>query len=98
VIGNGSLLYIAPDKTVSFFVRPQVARGQRVIAILPNMVVFGFLFIFLFAFLLSKMKFGRHLYAIGGNIDAAIRSGINVRKDLLRAYMISSFFCFSCGH
>jgi len=97
IIGNGSFLYIAPNGALSFFARPQVARGQTVIAILPNMVVFAFVFILLFAFILGKMKFGRHLYAIGGNIDAAIRSGINVKRDLIKAYVISSFFATLAG-
>ncbi len=97
VIGNGSFLYISPDREIHFFARPQVARGQIVVSILPNMAVFAFIFILMFSFLLSKTKFGRHLYAIGGNIDAAIRSGINVKRDLLKAYMISSFFASLAG-
>jgi len=98
IIGNGSFLYISPDRKIHFFTRPQVARGQVVVSILPNMVVFAFIFILIFSFLLSKTKFGRHLYAIGGNIDAAIRSGINVKKDLLKAYMISSFLRLLAGN
>jgi ribose transport system permease protein len=96
-IGNGSFMYIAPGGAISFFSRPQVARGQTVLAIVPNMVVLAFLFILLFAFILGKMKFGRHLYAIGGNIDAAIRSGINVKRDLIKAYVISSLFASLAG-
>ncbi|MGB9685549.1 MAG: ABC transporter permease [Rectinema subterraneum] len=96
-IGNGSFFYVAPGGAISFFSRPQVARGQTVLAIIPNMVIFAFLFIFLFAFILGKMKFGRHLYAIGGNIDAAIRSGINVKRDLIKAYVISSLFASLAG-
>ncbi len=96
-IGNGSFLYIPPSGVLSFFARPQVARGQIVIAILPDMVVFAFIFILIFAFVLGKMKFGRHLYAIGGNIDAAIRSGINVKRDLIASYVISSMFASLAG-
>ena len=96
-IGNGSFLYIAPNGALSFFSRPQVARGQTVIAILPNMVVFAFLFIGIFAFILGRMRFGRHLYAIGGNMDAAIRSGINVKHDLIKSYIISSLFASLAG-
>ena len=96
VIGNGSFSISALIGD-SLFARPQVPRGQIVVSILPNMAVFAFIFILMFSFLLSKTKFGRHLYAIGGNIDAAIRSGINVKRDLLKAYMISSF-CVSCGN
>ena len=32
-------------------------------------------------FVLTKTRFGRHLYAVGGNAEAARRAGINVRRD-----------------
>jgi len=96
-IGNGSLLYIPPSGVWSFFSRPQVQRGQHVWEIIPNMAVFSFIFIGIFAFVLKRTRFGRHLYAIGGNMDAAIRSGINVRHELVKTYIISSFFASLAG-
>ena len=36
----------------------------------------------------ERTTFGRSIYAIGGNIDAARYSGINVRKKLVIVYMI----------
>ena len=51
----------------------------------------------IFAFILSRTKFGQHTYAIGGNIDAAIRAGINVKKHLVLIYAISSFFAGLAG-
>ncbi|MCX7027019.1 MAG: ABC transporter permease [Spirochaetes bacterium] len=96
-IGNGSFLYIPPSGILSFFKRPEVARGQHVWAIIPNMVVFSFFFIIIFAFILKRTKFGRHICAIGGNLDAAIRSGINVRKDLIKVDALSSFFASLAG-
>jgi ribose transport system permease protein len=96
-IGNGYLLYIVPGQALSFFHRPDVPRGVRVYEIIPNVVVFAFLFIAVFAFILKRMRFGQHLYAIGGNIDAAARAGINVRKNLVAVYMLSSFFASLAG-
>jgi ribose transport system permease protein len=96
-IGNGSFLYIAPGGLVSFFNRPRVARGQVVLAIVPDMVVFAFVFIVIFAFVLGRRQFGHHLYAIGGNMDAAIRSGISVKKNLVKVYVVSSFFASLAG-
>ncbi|HIU34484.1 MAG TPA: ABC transporter permease [Candidatus Pullichristensenella excrementigallinarum] len=40
-------------------------------------------------FLLSKCKFGRYIFAIGGNEKAANASGVNVKKVKLIAYCIS---------
>ena len=40
------------------------------------------------SFVLNKTVFGRHLYAVGGNAEAARRSGINVRRVRTTAFMI----------
>lgn len=41
-------------------------------------------------FVLNKTVFGRHLYAVGGNPEAARRSGINVRRVRTLAFIICS--------
>ena len=41
-------------------------------------------------FVLNRTVFGRHLYAVGGNAEAARRSGINVRRVRTLAFMICS--------
>ena len=96
-IGNGFFLYIVPGKALSLFQRPIVQRGQAVLEIIPNVVVITFFFILIVAFLLKRMKFGHHTYAIGGNIDAAVKAGINVKKHLARVYMLSSFLATLAG-
>jgi len=40
------------------------------------------------SFVLNRTVFGRHLYAVGGNAEAARRSGINVRRVRTTAFMI----------
>ncbi len=37
---------------------------------------------------LSKLKFGRYIYATGGNIKAAEASGINVHRVLMQVYIL----------
>ncbi|GAA1926160.1 sugar ABC transporter permease [Nocardioides hwasunensis] len=39
-------------------------------------------------FMLTKTRFGRHLYAVGGNAEAARRAGINVRRVKITAFVI----------
>jgi ribose transport system permease protein len=54
------------------------------------MPVFIMIFVYLFFwFLLERTKFGRHVYAVGGNPQAARLSGINVKKVLMSVYVIS---------
>lgn len=44
----------------------------------------------IFFFLLSKTRTGRHIYAIGSNIDAAKLSGVDVVATTTKAYLVSA--------
>jgi D-xylose transport system permease protein len=44
----------------------------------------------LWTFVLGRTAYGRHLYAVGGNAEAARRAGINVRRMKVSAFMIAS--------
>lgn len=44
-----------------------------------------------FNFLLSMTRTGRHIYAIGSNVDAAKLSGVNVVSTTTKAYLVSAF-------
>ncbi|GEP36646.1 ABC transporter permease [Nocardioides psychrotolerans] len=41
-------------------------------------------------FVLTRTRFGRHLYAVGGNAEAARRAGINVTRIKVTAFVICS--------
>jgi len=49
------------------------------------------------AFFLNKTSVGRHIYAIGGNPQAARVSGINVDGILVLVYTLSGFFAGMAG-
>jgi len=95
--GSGRLLYVVPGGPTSLFNRPNVERGATVFQIGPNIVLAAIVVIAIFAFVLSRSKFGRHLYAIGGNVDAALRSGIPVKRRLVQVYALSSFLASLAG-
>ncbi|NSW76279.1 MAG: ABC transporter permease [Candidatus Atribacteria bacterium] len=99
-IGNGFFAYFLPGRGISFFERhPDIAEGEmrNLIGIVPYSIVVVAVLLLIFAFILSRTQFGQHVYAIGGNIDAARRAGIPVDRDLIRVYMISSFFAALSG-
>lgn len=48
-------------------------------------------------FVLSRTSFGLHLYAVGGNAEAARRAGINVKMVRISAFMICSGFAAVAG-
>jgi D-xylose transport system permease protein len=41
-------------------------------------------------FVLNRTRFGRHLYAVGGNAEAARRAGINVTRIKITAFVLCS--------
>lgn len=43
--------------------------------------------------MLKYTKFGRSLYAVGGNEQSAIMMGLDVKKTKMKAYILSSFLC-----
>jgi ribose transport system permease protein len=66
----------------SFLVIGQGFLGPVPVPILVVLFVYG-----LGGYILKYMRFGRHLYAIGGNAEAARLSGINVEGHRLSVYM-----------
>ena len=57
---------------------------------IPIPVIIALFFVVLAHYLLTYTKFGQHTYALGGNRQAAIRSGINIKKQILLIYMLCS--------
>ncbi len=51
----------------------------------------------IFFFILSKTRTGRHIYAIGSNIDAARLSGVNVVMTTIKTYLVSSICSWLVG-
>ncbi|WP_460772043.1 sugar ABC transporter permease [Microbacterium sp. GXF7504] len=67
-------------------------RGQSVVAVqgVPVVVPVVLLILWIGTFVLDRTKFGRYIYAIGGNAEAARRSGIKVRWVKWWAFVIAS--------
>jgi ribose transport system permease protein len=47
--------------------------------------------------ILSRLRLGRHIFAVGGNEEAARLSGVPVRRTLMSAYALSGFFAAVAG-
>ena len=53
------------------------------------LVIVGVLFLF-WTFVLTRTRFGRHIYAVGGNVEAARRAGINVDRVRIAVFALCS--------
>ena len=67
-------------------------RGQSVVEVagVPVIVPIVLVILWIGTFVLDRTKFGRYIYAIGGNAEAARRSGIKVRWIRWWAFVICS--------
>jgi ribose transport system permease protein len=79
---KGQSVYEVPDSFV------WLGRGTDLFGI-PNAVVLMLLLYAAAHVVMSKTVLGRHVYAIGGNREAARLSGVPVRRVLLFVYIIS---------
>jgi D-xylose transport system permease protein len=66
--------------------------GALPIAGVPYVVPIVLLLLVAGTFVLDRTQFGRHVYAVGGNREAARRAGINVVKIRAAVFVISSAF------
>jgi ribose transport system permease protein len=92
--GNESLFYLVRGEGGGFYIldKPEVT-GELLRAmdrILAWPVIVTAIVVIICVFMLRKTQFGRHTYAIGGNMQAALRTGIPVDRHIIKLYMLSS--------
>ncbi|MDC7231773.1 MAG: ABC transporter permease [Spirochaetales bacterium] len=63
--------------------------GQGFIGFIPTPVVFLIILFVATWYILNHTRFGRSLFAIGGNEEAAIASGINVNRNKVLAFVVN---------
>lgn len=84
--------YPVPQLTDEF----RTIGGGEIIPGLPNVVLIFIVFMLIGGFLLTQTRFGKNIYAIGGNEQAARVAGINVEKNLILVYTWCGF-CAAVG-
>ncbi len=63
----------------------------------PNVVLVILLLVVVLGYLLTRTSWGRHVYAVGGNAEAARRAGINVAWVKISCFMMSSTLAAVAG-
>jgi D-xylose transport system permease protein len=83
-------IVIAAARVIFFsglaFAAVAVCNHYRGVPLVGLIVVFV---VVLFAYLAGRTTFGRHVYAVGGNAEAARRAGINVKLIRILCFVIS---------
>ena len=96
---RGAALVLSQGSPISGFPSDFFARlgGGYLADFIPLPVVWMLLLFALFWFLLSKTVFGRHVYATGGNAEAAGLSGVNTNRVQIIAYTLSGAMAAVAG-
>jgi ribose/xylose/arabinose/galactoside ABC-type transport system permease subunit len=99
-LGNGSIFYLWINKGIAFLKIPKYAQSTdlaNIYPLLPNIVFITLIVTAIVWFVLAKTQFGQHLYAIGGNLEAATRAGIPVKRTLIKVYIIAGIMAGVAG-
>ncbi len=68
-------------------------HGKIVVPYIRPTVIIAFLVLILIFLMLKYTKFGRNLYAVGGNQMSATMMGLNVKKTKMLSHILSSLLC-----
>src|SRR5260221_12755457 len=71
--------------------------GGNIVANIPWFVVWLALITISGAFILWRTTFGYHAYAVGGNEEARVNSGINAKRVKVVCFVLTSPFCGLIG-
>jgi ribose transport system permease protein len=82
LLAQGQSIGDVPDSFV------WLGRGADLFGI-PNAVVLMFILYAIATVVMSRMKLGRHIYAVGGNCEAARLSGVPVARVIMITYVTS---------
>lgn len=64
---------------------------------IPYIVPLILVLVIVLGFVLTRTAFGRHIYAVGGNAEAARRAGINVKRITIACFIICSLLAAVAG-
>jgi ribose/xylose/arabinose/galactoside ABC-type transport system permease subunit len=94
---RGMALVFSGGQPISAFRTPYKFWGQGMIGPVPVPVILFLVFAIIAYIVLRYTRYGRHIYAVGGNQEAARLSGLNVSALILSVYMIMGFFAGLSG-
>ncbi len=94
---NGAAFLISGGQPVFGFDDRFAMLGQGYIGIIPIPTIIMLVMFLVGAFILNRTTYGRDLYAIGGNEEAARLCGVNVDMVKIFAYIFDSLFACAAG-
>lgn len=87
ILGGVTVLLLNQDRS----------KGLVAISGVPIVIPITVVILFIGTLVLDRSQFGRHLYAVGGNAEAARRAGIKVANIRITAFIICSMLAVVSG-
>lgn len=96
-VARGSVLLFTGGRPITNLGNFEEIGNGNIFGFLPISIVILAVFLFVSWVLLNKTKYGRHVYAVGGNIQAATASGINVNRVIRSSFIYNGILCGLAG-
>ena len=90
-VARGLALIVTGAAPVSSFPKSVQFLGNSMVGVVPMSIIFVAIVAVVFYIFLNRTAIGKHIYAIGGNAEAAKLSGINIDKTIIIVYTICGF-------
>jgi ribose/xylose/arabinose/galactoside ABC-type transport system permease subunit len=94
---RGAIMLITNAQMISGIPKDYAAFSRQTILGLPTLGWVWVIFIGIAALIIKYTTFGRNIFAIGSNREAARLSGISVRKTTYGVYIVSALMCAIAG-
>ena len=96
-IARGMTYVYSDGRPISNLRTEFLTIGKGSIAGIPIPTLILAVVFILGSIMLTKLKFGRYVYAVGGNPMAARVAGVNNDKMIISVYMLAGFLCAAAG-
>lgn len=97
VSARGLALLYTDGRPVSSLTDSFQFLGQGYIGGVPVPTIIYIVMVFVTWMLLNHTRFGKNIYAIGGNVHAAEVSGVNVKRNLIKIYAYAGMLAGLAG-
>lgn len=96
-IARGLAYLITPSAILVGLPRNWGSIGTSNVGPFPMPILLAIVVVAIYAFVTRHTKFGKHIYAVGGNEEAARLSGVNVERTLITLYVLSGAMAALAG-
>ncbi|WP_212505674.1 ABC transporter permease [Anaerotalea alkaliphila] len=96
-VARGAVLLFTNGVPITGMGKSYTFIGQGYIGFMPVSVLILLILFVISWIMLNKTRFGRHVYAVGGNEQAAIASGIKSKNVVRKAFLFDGFTAAIAG-